>query len=80
MIKNWFIMKKKEIMLKLTLYTAIETVVKEQKNIATLLSNLYIAIKDVPLDDLKSEFITELAKIAHAQAEAERQKNGTKED
>lgn len=78
MIKNWFIMKKKEIMLKLALYTAIETVIKEQKNITALLSNLYVAIKDVPLDDLKSEFITELAKITHAQAE--RQKNGTKED
>lgn len=73
-------MKLMEWRLKLALYTVIETVGKEQKNIATLLSNLYTAIKDVPLDDLKSEFIMELAKITHAQAEAERQKNGTKED
>lgn len=73
-------MKLMEWRLKLALYTAIETVIKEQKNITALLSNLYVAIKDVPLDDLKSEFITELAKITHAQVEAERQKNGTKED
>lgn len=72
MIKNWFIMKKKEITLKTTLYTAIEKVIAEQKDIITLLSNLYSALKDVPLNELKDEFLRKLAETIHTQAEAER--------
>lgn len=72
MIKNWFIMKKKEIILKITLYTAIEKVIAEQKEITTLLSNLFTVLKDVPLNELKDEFILELADIIHNQAEDKR--------
>lgn len=72
MIKNWFIMKKKEIILKITLYTAIEKVIAEQTEITTLLSNLFTVLKDVPLNELKDEFILKLAEIIHDQAEAER--------
>ncbi|CAM4282133.1 hypothetical protein [Enterocloster bolteae] len=72
MIKNWFIMKKKEIILKITLYTAIEKVIAEQKEITTLLSNLFTVLKDVPLNELKDEFLEKLAEIIHDQAEAER--------
>lgn len=81
MIKNWFIMKKKEIILKITLYTAIEKVIAEQKDIITLLSNLFMVLKDVPLNELKDEFLGELAEIIHDQAEAERNaKTSIKED
>lgn len=81
MIKNWFIMKKKEITLKITLYTAIEKVIAEQKDITTLLSNLFMVLKDVPLNELKDEFILKLADIIHDQAEAERNANiSIKED
>lgn len=48
MIKNWFIMKKKEITLKIILYTVIEKLIAEQTDITTLLSNLYAALRDVP--------------------------------
>jgi hypothetical protein len=72
MVKNWFIMKKKEITLKITLYTAIEKVIAEQKDITTLLSNLFTVLKDVPLNELKDEFLGKLAEIIHDQAEAER--------
>lgn len=72
MIKNWFIMKKKEIILKITLYTAIEKVIAEQKDITTLLSNLFTVLKDVPFNELKDEFLGKLAEIIHDQAEAER--------
>ena len=74
MIRNWFIMKKKEIALKLTLYTAIEKVIAEQKDIITLLSNLYMSLRDVPFDQLKDEFLGKLAEIIHEQAETERNK------
>lgn len=72
MIRNWFAMKKKEISLKITLYTVIEKVITEQKDITTLLSNLYMTLKDVPFNELKDEFIGKLVEIIHDQAEAER--------
>lgn len=72
MIRNWFVMKKKEISLKITLYSVIEKVIAEQKDITTLLSNLFTVLKDVPLNELKDEFILKLADIIHDQAEAER--------
>lgn len=72
MIRNWFVMKKKEISLKITLYSVIEKVIAEQKDITTLLSNLFTVLKDVPLNELKDEFLDKLAEIIHDQAEAER--------
>lgn len=72
MIRDWFIMKKKEIALKLTLYTVIETIITEQRDIITLLSGLYSSLKDVPYDQLKDEFLGKLAEIIHDQAESER--------
>lgn len=65
-------MKKKEISLKITLYSVIEKVIAEQKDITTLLSNLFTVLKDVPLNELKDEFLDKLAEIIHDQAEAER--------
>lgn len=74
-------MKLKEWKLKLVLYTVIEEVVAEQKDIATLLSNLYMSLKDVPMIDLKDEFLGKLAEIIHDQAETERKANiSIKED
>lgn len=81
MIRNWIVMKKKEITLKITLYTVIEKLIVEQKDIATLLSDLYTALKDVPFNDLKDEFLRKLAEIIHDQAEADRNAETiTKED
>ena len=72
MIRNWIVMKKKEITLIVKLYTVIERFITEQKDITTLLSNLFTVLKDVPLNELKDEFIGKLAEIIHDQAEAER--------
>lgn len=81
MFRNWIVMKKKEIALKLTLYTVIEEVVAEQKGFATLLSDLYTALKDVPFNELKDEFLRKLAEIIHDQADVERKVNiSIKED
>lgn len=65
-------MKYKEWKIKLALYTVIEKVIEEQKGIAALFSGLYASLKDVPFDQLKHEFLGELAEIIHNQAEAER--------
>lgn len=71
MIRNWLTMKKKEIALKLCLYTAVQKMVEERKSTAALLSNLYAALKDVPLDQLKEELLKKLAEMIHEQSEAE---------
>lgn len=65
-------MKIKEWKFKLALYTAIEKVIAEQKDIITLLSDLYASLKDVPFNQLKDEFLGKLAEIIHDQAEKER--------
>lgn len=65
-------MKFKEWKFKLALYTAIEKVIAEQKDIITLLSDLYASLKDVPFNQLKDEFLGKLAEIIHDQAEKER--------
>ena len=59
----------------LVFYKTIASLLNEQKDIFTLLSNLYVSLKDTPVEDLKSEFITELAKIIHESAEQERAGN-----
>lgn len=64
-------MKFKESKIKLALYTVIEKVIAEQKDITTLLSNLYSALKDVPPNELKDEFLGKLAEIIHNQTHTE---------
>ena len=59
----------------LVFYKTIVSLLNEQKDIFTLLSSLYVSLKDTPVEDLKSEFITELAKIIHESAERERAGN-----
>lgn len=67
-------MKYKEWRIKLALYTVIETIIAEQKNIITLLSDLYASLKDVPFNQLKDEFLGKLAETIHDRAESERNK------
>ena len=59
----------------LVFYKTIVSLLNEQKDIFTLLSSLYVSLKDTPVEDLKSEFTTELAKIIHESAERERAGN-----
>lgn len=74
-------MKLKEWKIKLALYTVIEKLITEQKDITALISDLYAALKDVPFNELKDEFIMKLADIIHDQAEAERNaETSNKED
>ena len=74
-------MKLKEWKIKLALYTVIEKLITEQKDITALLSDLYAALKDVPFNELKDEFLGKLAEIILNQAEAERNaETSNKED
>lgn len=65
MIKNYFIMKKNEWKFKAMLYSAIVTLIDNQKESLELLKKMYIALKDVPTDKLQKELIAKLAEIIH---------------
>lgn len=68
---RYFKMKKKEITLKLTLYSVIEKVITEKDGIANTITNLYLSIKDTPVNELQDKFIMELAQIVHNDIHAE---------
>lgn len=65
MIKNYFIMKKAEWKVKSMIYGTIVTIIENQKDISELLRKMYLALKDVSVEDLKQEFIVQLAEIIH---------------
>lgn len=65
MIKEWLKMKRQEIAVKSYVYGTILTVANEHSEIIELIKNLYSALKDVPADELRSEFIANLAHIIH---------------
>ena len=64
MIKYWK-MKYNEWKLKGMLYEAILKYMENQKDILALAQNLYIALKDVPVTELRSELIERMAKLIH---------------
>lgn len=54
-------MKKKEIELKLTLYTYASALLNEKKNVIDLVGNIYNTLKDIPMEELQDMMIKELA-------------------
>lgn len=58
-------MKHAEWKIKAMFYGTIATLIDNQKEIVELLQKMYIALKDVPADDLQKEFISKLAEIIH---------------
>ena len=73
MIKAYIEMKKKEILVKNKLYGMILAFVDEQENLIRVIKDLYESLKDVPVDELRKEFIGKLAEIIHNQSEKERE-------
>ena len=64
---TYFRMKRKEHKIKLELYTAIESVLNEKKDIIDTVKNLYLSVKDVPMEELRDIFIEKLAEIIHTE-------------
>lgn len=58
-------MKKNEWKIKATIYGVIATTIDNQKEFLSMIQKLYIALKDVPIDDLQKEFIDKLVEIIH---------------
>ena len=60
-------MKHSEWKIKKMLYGTIAAVMENKKDILDLLQKMYIALKDVPVDELQKEFVDRLAEIIHSE-------------
>lgn len=58
-------MKKNEWKIKATIYSVIATSIDNQKEFLSMIQKLYIALKNVPMEELQKEFVTKLAEIIH---------------
>lgn len=64
---TYFKMKHSEWKVKKMFYGTICAFMDSKKEISDLLHNLYISLKDVPIDDLQKEFVDKLAEMIHAE-------------
>lgn len=62
---NFIRMKKNEWKIKAMFYSAIATLIENQKELLELIQKMYSALKDVPADELREDFISKLAEIIH---------------
>lgn len=58
-------MKRNEWKIKSMLYGMIVAAIDSQKEVLGLIQKMYLALKDVPADELRSEFVNRLAEIIH---------------
>lgn len=58
-------MKKNEWKVKAMFYGTIAVLINNQKEVLELLQKMYIALKDVPVDELQKELVNKLAEIIH---------------
>lgn len=60
-------MKHNELKVKAIFYKAIASGLDKYKDVFDLFQKLFVALKDVPVEELKEEFIKQLAEIIHAE-------------
>ncbi len=58
-------MKKNEWKVKTFLYGSVAALLDNQKDVLEWIQKLYIALKDVPADELQREFVTRLTEAIH---------------
>lgn len=58
-------MKKSELQIKAMFYGSIASLIENQKDVLELFQKMYVALKDVPVEELQKEFIAKLAEIIH---------------
>lgn len=68
---TYFKMKHAEWKLKLEMYKAAASIVSERTNIVNLVKDLYLSLKDTPVEDLQSKFIESVAEIVHRENQKE---------
>lgn len=59
--------KRVERKVKLMFYETVINIINNQKDILDLLHRMYIALKDVPVNELRDEIVTKMAEIIHEQ-------------
>lgn len=64
-MRNFIKIKRAEWKLKAMLYSTIAAFMDNRKDILSMLQKLFIALKDVPADELHEELIHSLAEIIH---------------
>lgn len=72
-MRNYFRMKKNEWKVKAMFYGLIVELAENQKDIIALVQNLYLGLKDTPVEELRSELTKHIAEFAHDQAVKERE-------
>lgn len=72
MIK-YFKVKKMETEMKYQFYGILHKLTNEKKDILELVKRLYVVLKDVPVEELRKEFLVELALLVHNEAEKQRE-------
>ena len=70
---NFIRMKRNEWKVKAMFYGTIVAIMNGQKDIIGFVQKLYGALKDVPMEDLRKELISNIAELAHEQAVKERE-------
>lgn len=61
-------MKRAEWKVKAMLYGTIAALMEHQKDVLELLQKMYVALKDVPAEELRGEFVSRLAELIHSES------------
>lgn len=72
MIK-YFKMKKLETEMKYRFYRLLATISNENDKVLKLAGNIYLSLKDVPIEELRTELIKEIAFLEHEEAVKQRE-------
>lgn len=62
---TYFKMKKAEWKVKLAFYGTIASIIDNQKPVIKIIQTLFAELKDIPTEDLRSEFINKIAELIH---------------
>lgn len=62
---NYIRMKKNEWKIKAAVYDTIAALIDNQKELLAMLQKMYVALKDIPAEELREEFISRLAETIH---------------
>ena len=63
MLRRYLTFKKNELQVKMMLYGTILKLIVEKEGIVNLLSNIYDALKDVSVDELRTEVTEKMAEL-----------------
>lgn len=65
MIKEFIEMKKKEIRVKIALYSAVDKFIVEKQDMLDLVMRIYETLKNTPTENLQQELISQIVNVIH---------------